>query len=863
MVRSAVIASLLAAAASTFAKTSTRNVIPGAYIFEFEEGHDPSNFYHTLGNDGETRMEFNYKLFKGVSIQLKNIDNAEETAMRIAEAPMVKQMWPVQLIPAPNPRVDWVADDLTDGGDHAQVLARTDKPKSDNLSVHTMTQIDKLRAKGITGRGIKVAVIDTGIDYLHPALGGCFGKGCLVSYGTDLVGDAYNGANKPIPDNDPMDCGGHGTHVAGIVAAQENPYGFTGAAPDVTLGGYRVFGCSGSAGNDVLIAAYNKAFEDGSNIITASIGGPSGWSEEPWAVVVSRIVQAGVPCTVAAGNEGSEGLFYASTAAGGKGVTAIASVNNILTPTVYSLANFTIENSDPHEFSWVPGHPGNWDNVSLPLYALNTNTAVPDDACKALPANTPDLGEFIVLIRRGTCTFVQKAQNLAAVGAKYVMVYDNGVGPIPIDISTVPQILGAGMVDAAQGYSWMQQLNGTSTLKFGGNKVTLHMTSASKSVKKVQVSKNSATGGALSDFTTWGPTWELDVKPQFSAPGGNILSTYPRALGSYATLSGTSMATPMAAGIYALIAQVRNSFDPTLIENLLAANANPQLFNDGSKFYEFLAPVAQQGSGLIQAYDAAYATTLLSHSSLSFNDTDHFVKVRNFTINNTGKKPVTYKLSHKPAETFYTFLKGETFPAPFPNEPLTATASLEISETNFTLPAGQAATIEISPTPPSVLIASGLSGSLYSQTVLNSTNAWIAKSTDKDNTRVADKTAFTIPPPGVTKPGAVLPALAVNLALGSPYIRADIVALNVTSDTKLKTTNFFGTKSIGQPVGYPSLYGSRGLGASAWNGQLSNGNYVPPGEYKIVVRALRIFGDAKKKGDWNISETAAFSISYA
>jgi subtilisin family serine protease len=66
---------------------------------------------------------------------------------------------------------------------------------------------------------------------------------------------------------------GHGTHVSGIIAAQTNPYGFLGAAPDVTLGAYRVFGCSGSAGNDVLIAAYNQAYEDGADIITASIGG--------------------------------------------------------------------------------------------------------------------------------------------------------------------------------------------------------------------------------------------------------------------------------------------------------------------------------------------------------------------------------------------------------------------------------------------------------------------------------------------------------------------------------------------------------------------------------------------------------------
>lgn len=75
-----------------------------------------------------------------------------------------------------------------------------------------------------------------------------------MSFGYDLVGDAYNGTNTAVPDNDPMDCGGHGTHVSGIIAAQtNNPFGIIGAATGVTMGHYRVFGCEGSASDDVLI----------------------------------------------------------------------------------------------------------------------------------------------------------------------------------------------------------------------------------------------------------------------------------------------------------------------------------------------------------------------------------------------------------------------------------------------------------------------------------------------------------------------------------------------------------------------------------------------------------------------------------
>ena len=96
--------------------------------------------------------------------------------------------------------------------------------------------------------------------FRHPALGGCFGPGCKIAFGYDLVGDNYTGNNLPVPDNDPLDCNGHGTHVSGIIGA--NAPTFTGVAPNATLGMYRVFGCTGSTSNDIIIAAFIAAFND-------------------------------------------------------------------------------------------------------------------------------------------------------------------------------------------------------------------------------------------------------------------------------------------------------------------------------------------------------------------------------------------------------------------------------------------------------------------------------------------------------------------------------------------------------------------------------------------------------------------------
>jgi len=210
---------------------------------------------------------------------------------------------------------------------------------------------------------------------------------------------------------------------------------------------FRVFGCSGSAANDVLIEAYLKAFEAGSNIITASIGGSSGWSEDPWAVVVSRIVDAGVPCTVSAGNDGAAGLFYASTASNGKRVSSIAAVDNWVTPLLLTDSYFTVDSADNQSFGYVVGEPSEWAGVKLPLWTPSFNTTDPAMGCTPYPADTPNLSDKIVLIRRGTCLFTEKATNAANAGAKYVLFYNNvASGAISTDVSEVTEIEGVGMV---------------------------------------------------------------------------------------------------------------------------------------------------------------------------------------------------------------------------------------------------------------------------------------------------------------------------------------------------------------------------------------------------------------------------------
>jgi subtilisin family serine protease len=175
-------------------------------------------------------------------------------------------------------------------------------PNGSNLrqtlhSFYSFTGVDKAHDAGIFGKGAIVAVVDTGTDYLHPALEGGFGPGFKVAGGYDFVGDGTWPSEGPKePDPDPYDDLGHGTHVAGIIAGKSEWY--TGVAPEATLLSYKVFAKLDGTDEDTLIDAFLRAYEDGADIITSSIGGASGWSEGPWATVASRLVNQGVVVTI-------------------------------------------------------------------------------------------------------------------------------------------------------------------------------------------------------------------------------------------------------------------------------------------------------------------------------------------------------------------------------------------------------------------------------------------------------------------------------------------------------------------------------------------------------------------------------------
>ncbi|HEX4744356.1 MAG TPA: S8 family serine peptidase, partial [Candidatus Limnocylindria bacterium] len=229
------------------------------------------------------RFAFN-TLWNGLAVR---VDPAQLSTLRRIDG--VKNIYPIETVALPTVGAD-------NGADLATAVA--------------MTGADLAQAAGWTGAGVKVAIMDTGVDYDHPDLGGCFGAGCRVAVGHDFVGDAFTGANTPVADPLPDDCNGHGTHVAGIVGASGDPStgGARGVAPGVTFGAYRVFGCAGFTTADIMIAAMERALADDMDVLNMSIGSAfQTWTQYPTAAASDRAVNKGMVVVASIGNSGASG----------------------------------------------------------------------------------------------------------------------------------------------------------------------------------------------------------------------------------------------------------------------------------------------------------------------------------------------------------------------------------------------------------------------------------------------------------------------------------------------------------------------------------------------------------------------------
>ncbi|HEU4840237.1 MAG TPA: S8 family serine peptidase, partial [Ilumatobacteraceae bacterium] len=757
-----------------------------------------------------------------------------------------------------------------------------------------MTGADLAQAAGHTGAGVKVAVMDTGIDVDHQDLGGDgnqaaphpFPNSRIVA-GLDLVGDDYNAdpesANYqpvPHPDANPDDCNGHGTHVAGIVGANGAAKGI---APGVTFGAYRVFGCAGSVTDDVMIAAMEAALEDGMHVLNMSIGDAfNNWPGSPTAAASDALVDAGMVVVASIGNSGADGIYSAGAPGVGDKVIGVASYDNTH---VRQIVFKVSPDGLGIPFGVAAASPPAPTSGTMTLARTGTTTTE-GDGCINAPAPGSMTGKA-VLIRRGsppggpTCGFYNKAINAQNAGAAAVVLYNNVPGALsPTVAGTPPVTIPVVAISAADGAI----LDG----RIAAGPTTLTWTTE-------QGTFPNPTGGLISSFSSYGTAATLALKPDLGAPGGLIRSTYPLEAGGYATISGTSMASPHVAGAAALLRAARPTLAASAFRDILQNSADPKAWS-GSPSLGFLDIVHRQGAGMVDIDDALASKTTISPGKLSLGEGTGGTAT--LTLSNSGTSAVTYDLS----DTVAISTGAQTF-APLVSDFWIPETTVAFSAPSVTVPAGGTATVGVTITAdPAAPTATGgfPNQGLYGGYLVFTDHANAASVYRVPYVGLkGDYQAIVAMPnaPTIGKRNAPFekgPQTYVAAAANEVWTLAspdEVPNVLIHFDHQVRTlelqivdaasgkplhpvfSNFvernFVARNATRPPAAGPFAADENVFAFPWDGTRMHDNgkgtadhrkLVPDGQYKIVARALKALGDPANPADWEVKTSSTITI---
>ncbi len=631
------------------------------------------------------------KVWNGVAVKAEDKD-----LDKILQAKNVKAVFPVLTVQQPE--------------EPAQKPEQKDGVKPALFTAGDLTGVPYARKElGLTGKGVKIGIIDTGIDIDHPAFGGSGVPGSAafptskVVAGYDFVGDEYNGSPSsdkynPVPKPDPLpnDCNNHGTHVASIAAGNDKARKLRGVAPDAKLGVYRVFGCDGGTGNDVILAAMERATKDGMDVVNMSLGGDfASWPNYPTSAAADAMADSGIVVAASAGNSRAKGIFANGDPSAAHKAISVGSVDNTHT------RFFAFKGPDGKlvAYTALKGSPEapTAGKLELAVYPDGKKTGAVD-----LPG-TPFKGKA-VLVARGSTKFHEKALAAQNDGAAAVIIYNNEEGALMADAGGEPAI----------------RIPTVGVTQAEGAKLEAAAAAGSASIEwtREEVVSADSNGGALSDFSSFGLAADLTVKPDVLAPGGNIYAAIPikkQGERGYAVYSGTSMASPHAAGAAALLLQSNTALNPGDVRTVLQNTGKSVTFAAlESHGFDRTAkePIHRQGAGLInvpaavaQAHSHAKVTSdavpsTVTPSKISLGDTDSNDPTE-LTIANRSTKEVTYTLSSDVSPV------GTAGPNQFPSYFAGLNTKVSFSAKTVTVPANSTRTVKATVTPPSTYTDKG------------------------------------------------------------------------------------------------------------------------------------------------------------
>ncbi len=517
------------------------------------------------------------------------------------------------------------------------------------LPLHNVPQAWSQVGISNAGAGIKIGMIDSGIDIGHP---GFADGGFTMPAGfplADTQADLAYTNNKVVvarsyanlfatvdPDLSAADHLGHGTATAMVAAGVSNagPLAtISGVAPQAWLGSYKVFGTPGynsTASDDIIMLAINDAVNDGMDIINLSLGGLAfNLDADTEAQILDVADSLGVIVVAAAGNGGSDPYTINSPADAPLAIAAGAMNND----------RFFADGVVLPDNSSLVAVPGNGTYPSASITGSLTDVFSVDGnglACSSLPAGS--LTGTIALIFRGTCTFESKINNAQAAGAAAVVVYDNIDGEaIPlmaVGAATVPAV----MISNADGLTLKPQA-------VNGFAVTVQLVPGAFYTNPA----------GIASFSARGPNIDFSIKPDVLAVGVNVYTAAEKldpngevfSSDGYAIAAGTSFAAPLVAGAAAIVKQARPGLTADQYRSLLVNSAAPAWLAPGTA-----ASVQQGGAGVLDVLAALNSTVAAAPVSLSFGAGGSTVgATQSLTLTNVGTVSDSFQIAVAPASS--------------------------------------------------------------------------------------------------------------------------------------------------------------------------------------------------------------------
>lgn len=551
---------------------------------------------------------------------------------------------------------------------------------------------------GFKGKGIRVGVIDTGIDYTHAMFGGpgteaiykavdpdgssVYFPNKKVVGGIDLVGTEYSAGSGnfalriPKPDKNPLDEAGHGTHVAGTVAGIGDGINtYSGVAPEAELYAIKLFGRTGSTGEGAILAAFEYAadpsgdmlLDDQLHVVNLSLGSSYGKPVSLYSEAVKNLSNAGTAVVISAGNSGDSSYIVGSPGTVAEAISVAASIDNSDKNWKFNAVKFTnvttsdekiteaIEASFTKKIKKVTAAKGKLIHLGIGKTPLT-------DAQKL------ELKGNVALIDRGEITFLEKVTLAYNGGAIGVIVANN-------DDTPAFAMSGSGKI-AIPAVMISKALADELKAAMATDEVVANFKSPDL-IEKPEIIDT------LTGFSSRGPR-SIDslIKPEVSAPGFQILSAAMGKGKLGVPMNGTSMSAPHVAGVMALMKEAFPKESSVELKSRLM-DGTVSISNAKGVTY----PVSQQGAGRVDVFKAINSSIVTFPQTFSLGEVFLQKSVsteKEITIYNPSKNAIDLILTSK-SDSHLEMIHENTISL--------AAGQKKVIKVNFTIMGGKATTM--------------------------------------------------------------------------------------------------------------------------------------------------------------------------